>query len=842
MLHAFLCSALFIWSGSPRPQDTPGQDYRGSITGAIVDASSREPLPGVNVVVVQMPGSGTGTDSRGVFRLENLPVGTYSLRVSAVGYEPRIITNVVVATGRTTPVHAALDERPVEAGEVTVQADYFSRAEQMSPLSASSLDRSEIRRSPGGIQDVQRVVQNLPGVASSTDNINELIVRGGAPFENLTIMDQMELPSINHYSNQFNSAGPINMVNADMIQDVQFSAGGFPARYGDKTSSVMDLTVREGSRSAALAGTAFFNMAGAGALLEGGIGEGRGSFIVSGRKSSLEVIDAVVGLSALSLTAIPRYWDSQGKAVLDLDVSNRLKLGYLYGESRISVEGDPKEEDGQRKNVTDSAGVLRIYPFNRLYAVGLTWQNLRGRTGYGTLTLYSVGSTYRVEGYEDYTRQVRGSRGEVLDYTTLVSRPVFTNDSYESYLALKAEAVLAPRRNHELSVGAQIQTAQAWRNTVTSIGDTSRYDLDGDGVHETGPVLIPGYDYTNRMRFGQSSKYFLYASDRIGILPGVSLTGGLRYDHFTYSGRGLLAPRFSLSWSPGGSTYTIAAGRYAQTHPLPFYSDRTMSGVNQDLPHMFADHLVAGYQQVLGEGLKLSIEAYAKWYHDVAVSEDFVYSAIDTFWSERNLAGGTRRSYGGEFFLEQKQVEDVFGTLSLSLQESRDADPRLPPLTSWYPSDYDYTVILTAVGGYVLRGARDWLDEAPFFLRYPSYLLCLSNEIELSVRYRYQSGRVHTPRAFVRWKQEREGGIAWSQGAWVDTDEINGGRYPAYSRLDLQWYSRFYFTGWNINVYIALQNLLNTRNVFFENHRSDGTIETVYQFSFFPVAGVEAEF
>ena len=94
----------------------------------------------------------------------------------------------------------------------------------------------------------------------------------------------------------------------------------------------------------------------------------------------------------------------------------------------------------------------------------------------------------------------------------------------------------------------------------------------------------------------------------------------------------------------------------------------------------------------------------------------------------------------------------------------------------------------------------------------------------------------------MTWKQRREGGITWSKGAWIDTEDVNGVRYPDYSRLDLQWYSRFYFTGWNINVYVALQNVLNTKNVFFQTYRSDGTVETVYQFSFFPVLGFEAEF
>ena len=82
-----------------------------------------------------------------------------------------------------------------------------------------------------------------------------------------------------------------------------------------------------------------------------------------------------------------------------------------------------------------------------------------------------------------------------------------------------------------------------------------------------------------------------------------------------------------------------------------------------------------------------------------------------------------------------------------------------------------------------------------------------------------------------------EGGVQWSRGAWKSSDNINSVRYPDYSRLDIQWISRFYMQNWNINVYIALMNLFNTKNVFYYEYRSDGTREAVYQFAFFPCWG-----
>jgi hypothetical protein len=820
------------------------QSFRGDIVGRVSDSKTHEPIPYVNVVVLELENVGTAADEEGNFIIRGLEVGTYSLRISALGYATRIVTNVVVTTGRATPLSIKLDETILQMDEIKVQASYFDRADQMSPISSNVIGRSEVLRSPGGVQDVQRVVQNLPGVASSTDNINELIVRGGAPFENLTILDHMEVHSINHYSNQFNSAGPINMVNADMIEDAHFSTGGFPARYGDKVSSVLDLTVREGNRSTPFASKTAFNMAGIGTLLEGGFAAGRGSYILSVRNSLLEMLDRIVGISSLSLTAIPRYWDAQAKIAYDLTPTDKAWFNLLYGDSRISIAGEFKERDLLRAGTIDSSSVTNLSPITKQYASGVSWRHLFGKKGYSIATVYGAGVITDFVVHEDFTRRVRDSQGNVTDYTILNSRLLFSNVAYESFVAAKYELFYQIDDMHDLSIGGQVQTSASWKNDVYLVADTLRFDLNGDGMFETGPIVIPPYSFHQRYGFADASKYFLYASDRIRLSSVLVLTVGLRYDHFTYSRHGYLAPRASLMFRviPPTTSLTIAAGRYYQTQPFPYYSDRRNLGYNKHLPHLMADHYVLGIEHIFDRGLKMSVETYYKRYENDAVSEQFVYSADPTFWSDRYLAIGERRSYGLEFFLEQKQVEDVFGVLSVSLSRSWMRDPRRPPRGRSFASDYDYPVIVTALAGKVVKGVRDWLDKTPFFVKYPSYILPFSNEMELSFRYRYQSGRPYTPREYGTWKQVREGGVKWSKGSWITSDAANGARYPHYSRLDLQWISRFYFNRWNINVYISLQNVLNRKNVFFENYRSDGTRETVYQFTFLPVAGLEVEF
>ncbi|MCX6143618.1 MAG: TonB-dependent receptor, partial [Ignavibacteriales bacterium] len=676
-----------------------------------------------------------------------------------------------------------------------------------------------------------------------TDNINELIVRGGAPFENLTVMEYMEIPSINHYPNQLNSAGPINMVNIDLVEDVQFSSGGFGAQYGDKSSSVMDITIREGDRNKVFASNTGFNMAGIGTLMEGRLADGRGSWIVSARQSLLEFVDKIVGISAISLTAIPKYWDAQAKIVYDLTPTQKLAFNGLFGDSRISIEGDPKKTDEQRANKTDSSAVDDITTRSRQYAIGLSLKSLWGKEGYSVLSLYAAGTISKVGVQENFTSQIYGSKGEVLNYTKLNTREIFSHDSDEQYVAARYDLFYQVHPQHDLSIGGQVQASSRWNDVARYYSDTTRYLMPASGGW-TGPITFPNGQIQNNIGFGDASKLYAYISDKYRISPRFNVTLGLRYDYFSYSKQGQLSPRLSVSYEilPPLTTLSLAGGEYWQTQPFPYYVDNRNLGYNKTLPNAKATHLVLSLQHILDDGIKLSVEGYYKKFRNVVVSEEFVYSAIDTFRSDRYLAIGERRSYGVEFFLQKKQVENYYGTVSISYSKTEDFDPRIPKQTDTYPSQYDYPVIVSTVGGLIVKETRSWLNELPFFIKYPLYILPLSDEMEVSFRYRYQTGGPYTPLDYSRSVQKREGGIKWSSGAWQTSQRVYTERYPDYSRLDLQWISRFYMKNWNMNVYISLNNVFNTKNVFYYEYRSDGTRETVYQFSFFPVGGIEIEF
>ena len=242
----------------------------GILNGKVADADNGEPLIGANILILELENTGSAADENGYFELK-LPVGSYSLKASLIGYTPVIKTDVIIKSGVNKTLNIQLSSTSIELEQVTVQGDYFDKSITENNLSTIVLGSEEVRRSPGSDQDFQRILQAMAGVSFSTDQTNELLVRGGSPNENLTVFDNMEIHSTNHYPNEMNSGGPINMVNVDLIENINFSTGGFISKYGDKLSSVLVVDTREGTRIQDIAANLNISMAGYGAVLEGKI-------------------------------------------------------------------------------------------------------------------------------------------------------------------------------------------------------------------------------------------------------------------------------------------------------------------------------------------------------------------------------------------------------------------------------------------------------------------------------------------------------------------------------------------------------------------------------------------
>ena len=206
----------------------------GSISGTILDRNTQKPVIGASVEV-QPSKTGTSTDSLGRFRITGLTPGSYSLSITAIGFADKTLTNLVITSGNENNLNIELDPAGTNLSEVVVSGKRASaRATSLeSPLSIQRLTTEEIKANPGGNFDISRVIQSLPGVGGGVGGggfRNDIIIRGGAPSENVFYLDGIEVPLINHFGTQGSGGGPQGILNVSFIEDVKLSSSAFDAR------------------------------------------------------------------------------------------------------------------------------------------------------------------------------------------------------------------------------------------------------------------------------------------------------------------------------------------------------------------------------------------------------------------------------------------------------------------------------------------------------------------------------------------------------------------------------------------------------------------------------------
>jgi hypothetical protein len=561
-----------------------------------------------------------------------------------IGYAPRVVTNVVVSTGRTTQTVVELNQTSIEMAGIDVRTAYFNSTPEVS-TSLQSFNHEEIRRSPGGAGDLNRVIMTMPGVASTSDQINELVVRGGHPIENMTLWDNIELPNTNHFGDQGNTGGPIGMVNVDLIESVDFYTGAFPSIYGDKLSSVMDVKVREGRRDG-FAGSFDLSMAGAGFILEGPFGSKKGSALVSYRKSYLDLIKGAVGL-----TAVPKYYDIQGKVVYDLSRNHRISLSSIGGDDNITIT----ESDDAYSRGVDWVDVNT----NRIGA-GLNLRSLWGTRGYSVLTVSRVA--------EDFMIDVRDDDGA----------QVFKNLSTETEHTIKGKFHynFSPRR--ELIAGASYKILGFDHNMWSK--DDTVYSHEREEF-----IPIQGLRLDEDL---SSHKIGAFAHNVWRITPRTHVQWGLRYDRFGYIEQQRISPRIGMSYRLSDATTLNAATGIFHQSPISVWL--TEDPANKGLDYIRANHYVFGLEHLLRDDTRLMVEFYDKEYSQ--------YPADEADSTRVLISDGTGFSRGFDVFLQKKLTGATWGLISYSYSHSRAHTSR----RGSYDWDYDYRHVFTTLFGYRL--------------------------------------------------------------------------------------------------------------------------------------------
>ena len=656
----------------------------GILTGKVVDRFNQQPISGA-VIEIDGLDMKAGSDDDGYFEFGAVPQGIYSVRFSSFGYIQLVVDNIVVNSGVVTDILAEMDI--VETDEILVEEERFVKPGDIS-TSFKNLSYEEIRRSPGGFEDVGRVVQTLPGVSFVNDGRNDLIVRGGAPTENLFIVDNSPIPNINHFGSQGATGGPVSIINLNLVRDVNFITGGFSAKYGDKLSSVLEIRQREGNRKMFM-GDINLSATGFGALFEGPIGsERRGSWLVSARRSYLDLI-----FNAAGFGFVPEYYSFQGKVVYDLDEDNFLTFNFINNIDKVSFNNDDEEKKQENSLILDND--------QWGYVTAAEWKSLLSANSYSVLTFTRNYTNF------DYTGRDTGQA------------VYFKNLSKEGETSLKAEYFVQPFISSQLSFGIEGKYIK-FVNEITQQQDTSYFINPATNTR----YIIQQVSLADDNITYKASAYAQWTQF---LMNRFKLNFGLRYDYFDFiDKKSYISSRASASVNLVHNLYlNLSYGIFYQS---PSYVWLVSDPSNVTLENIRADHYIAGFEYIFLPDLKASIEVYHKDYDNYPVSNNRPYLILSnnggnfekkgSFIIEPMLSAGKGYSNGIELFIQKTLTDNYYFNVSLSLFRAKytalDGVER--------NSDFNNRILFTTFGGFLF-----------------------GDGYQISGKIRYAGGRPYTP-------------------------------------------------------------------------------------------------
>ena len=775
---------LTLTATSASAQDTTGV---GAISGVVVNAAG-QPAESVRVCALDTASCAT-SDARGAFRIGELRAGAYRLEVLPLEGLPFTSDPVDVRAGLDGTVEITLPTVENFLQAITVTAPAFQAPAEVKN-SGFLVEPREILKSAAALQDVSRYVQGLPGVVIGTNDFrNDIIVRGGSPLENLFVVDNVEIPNINAFANFASAGGTVSLLDAELLQDVTFLTGGYPAPYINRTSSVLQVTQREGNRKE-FGGWATLGFAGAGAIFEGPINAGKGSWVVSARRSFLDVFTDDVGFGG-----VPVVSTFNAKAVYDLSPRDRIWAVNVAGIDEIRLglsESTDLEEE--------------IANFDIRYngwrsATGFNWQRIFGSRGVGLLGI--THSEAKVgQQVKDLVAEGVPPAGVPPENIIAQSPVVYFEDSREGETTIKYDLTVRLPFFDTVQTGGSFKTFR--------INYTVESPYGNDTPYSPMPGIDPFYLDTS-FRSYQTGAY-LQASKQVASRVKVTLGG--RVDHYDILSQARFSPRVGVSVRlTDALSWNSSAGSYYQQPAFLFVSAFPQ---NASLVPWRADHYVTGLAWSPMADTRVTAEAYRKTYTKYPVASDLPTVSLanigDTFDVREILfpltSAGEGHSEGVEFFVEKRLTSKLYGQGNLSFSRTRHAglDRVLRP------GSFDYPFVFNLLGGYRLSSA--W---------------------EVSARLSFLSGRPYTP-------YDQAVSTAQRRGVY-DLTRVNAERAPDYARVDIRVDRTFIVGGQPLNIFFGVQNVTNRRAFGSYNwNRRTNSQQFGEQQGIFPILGFDWRF
>ncbi|MDF7814737.1 TonB-dependent receptor [Hymenobacter sp. YC55] len=784
----FLLISLFALLAS----ETYAQGLSQTIRGRILDRESQQPLVGATVVVLSVsPPRAVTTDATGTFKIEQIPVGRHTLKISFLGYEEQTIPELLLGSGKELVLNLGLSESFAGLNEVVVtgEREKGTARNDMATVSARSISVEESKRYAASLSDPARTAQTLAGVSgtSSGDLNNEIVVRGNSPRGLLWRIQGVEVPNPNHFSDAGASGGAVSVLSTNVLSNSDFFTGAFPAEYGNALSGVFDVRLRSGNNEkreyAFQAGVLGVEFAAEGPLSS----NSKGSYLVNYRYSSLALLNNL-GLDLTGDGGVPKYQDLA------------FKLDMPIGRHKLAVWGIGGLSSTSSRAARDSTQWERYYErfddkaSSDLAIGGITYTHVLNDQSYLEAALTGSGDRHAYQAHE-----LSEGYARILD-----------DDERYVNTSVRASVLY----NYKLNARHTFRTGAI----VSRLGFDARNGFRSD---EYGGQFVQFLQQT-----GHATSTQAYGQWKYRATEQLTFTSGMHVLHFGLNSNTAVEPRVGARWafSPKQS---ISAGLGLHSRleaPFVYYTrlpqaDGSYRETNRDLGLTRAVHYVLSYDNLLREDLRLRVEPYYQYLYHVAISPDppSTFAALNYSGgapSEALVARGRGQNYGVDVTLEKYFTSRYYFQLTGSLYDARyrAADGK------WRNTRYNGNFVANALGGRELKVGRG--DN---------------NLVGLNLRLLWAGGNRYTP-VDIAASREAGYGILREDQAWSEQG-------PAYFRLDLRASYRKNRPHASHIISLDLQNATNNQNIYGRFYdRSSQQIETSYQTSLVPFLNYRIEF
>ena len=735
-----------------------------TIHGKVIDQKTRQGIPYANVYIEGNIQTGTATDSIGRFQINNAKPGIHRLVVSCIGYKDKLTSEYMVSA-RTPFIEVELEEDAQMLGEVTVSPSPLRRTTE-SPVSLFVIGLQDIEKIPGANRDISRIVRSFPGVSFSPIGYrNDLIVRGGGPSENRYFMDGIEIPNINHFSTQGASGGPVGIINSDLVREINFYTGAFPANRSGALSSVLDFSLFNGNPERqdfkATLGASEVSLSGSGHFSE------KTTYLFSARQSYLQFMFKLLGLPFL-----PNYIDGQFKIKTRLNDKHELMFLGLGGIDRMKLNTDEKNEENEF--------LLSYLPVvhQDTYTLGASYKHYGGRN---TQSLF-LSHSYLNNRMTKYVNNDESSEENLM--LRLRSSEQKTSLRFENRSSIGkwtwkqgAEMSYSRYTNHTIQRFYANQQA-SWIDYQTNLGIWSW------GGFVSGDYTSPNQRLTSSF----------------GIRVDASNLAKMKNPFHQLSPRISANYTFNEHWSVAGNV-----GIYYELPPYTAlgFKDNEGNWVNRELKYQRVASGSMGVNWRPVRQVIVSVEGFYKRYSQMplCILDNIPLACkgndYGIFGNEALVSSAQGRAYGVELLAKWHVPDKINASASLTLYQSEYRNNKNSP---YLPSAWD--------NRYILNMSCVW---------------DLPRQWSIGGKLSVIGGSPYTP-----YDIDKSSLIeAWNaQGRpYYDYGLYNTERLSSFAQFDFRFDKNYYFKNWRLGWYISIQNVTGSKLKQQDAFLSTGIIE-----------------